>query len=514
MGNPLLADLDDLCELIGADTLDPAGTAIARIARRALGCDGVGVVLHEGAECHHAWEDTPSVLWQGRRFPAATCAAGVAVAAGHSIVVEDVRHEPPSFPELSEPTFVRGLAVVPGGRPADVALGAYWAAPHLATAQELEALRRLAQALSRARGHVNLRSTLEESERRFRIMADLSPLMIWVHDEAGRMEYVNRAWLRFFGASETDATGDDWQPLIHPADRDAYVSEFLRAVEARTEFRAACRVRAGSGEWRWIESYGAPRRDASGAFRGIVGSSADVTELRQLTEKLRVEGQRKEHWIAQVSHELRQPVNVMRMALPLASLPDPATASRFREMLERQVRQMTRLLDDLLDTAKVARGQVTLKIEPVDLVTVVGELAEEVAAGLREQQLELQVSTPPTPVPASADRVRTRQILQNLIQNAAKFSPAGRVVQVTVREAGALQEICVVDEGEGIDPQVIDGIFELFSTSGVDSGGFGIGLFVARNLARSMGGDLTATSDGKGLGSRFVLTLPAGKLQP
>ena len=126
-------------------------------------------------------------------------------------------------------------------------------------------------------------AALRESEARFRTMADETPVIIWAHDAAGGIEFVNRAYTEFFGVTEAEVRGPSWQPLVHPDDVEAYVSAFLTALHDGALFHAEARVRRADGDWRWIESFGAPRLAANGELLGMVGSSLDITERKWAT---------------------------------------------------------------------------------------------------------------------------------------------------------------------------------------------------------------------------------------
>jgi len=153
------------------------------------------------------------------------------------------------------------------------------------SARELVARVRTHLQLARSRREAD--RALRESEERFRTMADGLPLMIWVHDAEGKQLFVNRTFGEFFGVSLEQMRGDNWQPLMHPNDADAYVTEFLASVREQRPFHAEARVMQKDGQWRWIESFARPRFSSSGEFLGHVGSSVDVTERREIEEALR-----------------------------------------------------------------------------------------------------------------------------------------------------------------------------------------------------------------------------------
>lgn len=501
--------LDTLNELLDAADLATISGVVSWAARRLVDADGATVVLRCGSDCQYVGEDADSALWRGRAFPAHICVSGLAMRSGQPVVIPDIHTDARVPRDLYDGTFVQGLALVPDGPPApSLAIGAYWAQPHQADANEIDLLRRLARAAGRAVARQRVQQQLAESERRFRSVADSTPVLIWMRDASGRLEFVNRAWMDFVGTTDADDSADAWQALLHPHDRDAYVAALLDCLRTATPFTGEVRVRHASGEWRWVASYGAPRLDADGRCQGMVGSSVDITELKTAVVQAARDAQQKEQWLAVVGHELRQPVHTVKAALALLDeAADPVSAARARTTMDRQLAQMGRLLDDLLDTARLIRGDVTLTPTVLDVRAVVDEAVEAIHADLLGRDQHVTVGAPATPVLVRADAGRLQQVLTNLLVNASKYSAAGQAIVVTVRLVDMV-EVAVVDHGQGIDAALLPQIFDLFTTVGGPRGSHGIGLAVARRLTELHGGTLHAHSDGRGRGSQFLLRLP------
>ena len=207
---------------------------------------------------------------------------------------------------------------------------------------------------------------MRDSEARFRTMADGSPVMIWAMDANGRIEFVNKAVCEFFGATLRSLQSTGWDPLLHPDDVLPYSAAYEAAVAERRQFRAQARVRKANGDWRWIESNATPRLGPSGEFLGYVGVSPDITVLVEAQEALREADQRKDDFLATLAHELRNPLAPIRTAAEMLTRPDLSETQLVwsRQVIHRQVEHMARLLDDLLDVARITRGKVELKIEP------------------------------------------------------------------------------------------------------------------------------------------------------
>ncbi len=357
---------------------------------------------------------------------------------------------------------------------------------------------------------------IRDSEARFRTMADGSPVMIWAMDADGRIEFVNRAVCEFFGATLEQLRGTGWEPLLHPDDVLPYSAAYEAAVAERRQFRAQARVRKANGDWRWIESHATPRLEPSGDFLGYVGVSPDITVLVEAQEALREADQRKDDFLATLAHELRNPLAPIRTAAEVLTRPglSDAQLAWSRQVIHRQVEHMARLLDDLLDVARITRGRVDLKIEPVDLGTVVDTAIEAARPLIIARRHGLTIDLPPELPTLNVDPVRLAQVLSNLLTNAAKYTDPPGHIELTARVDGAALRISVKDDGIGIPPTVGSKIFEMFSQGqnahGRGESGLGIGLALVKGLVELHGGTVEARSDGPGRGSEFVVTLPCG----
>jgi PAS domain S-box-containing protein len=244
--------------------------------------------------------------------------------------------------------------------------------------------------------------------------------------------------------------------------------------------------------------------------------AADLIERLRYEEALKDSDRRKDEFLAMLSHELRNPLAPIRNALHLMAMPEAAaeTVARAREMTERQVQYLVRLVDDLLDVSRIMRGRIELRRQAIDLAALIAAAAETVQPVLDAQGQELVVSQPNEPVRLYVDPTRITQVIGNLLNNAAKFShQAGRVWLTAERHDGEAV-VRVRDEGMGIPLEVLPNVFDLF-VQGDKSlergrGGLGIGLTVVRRLVELHGGRIEAHSEGPGCGSEFVVRLPIG----
>jgi signal transduction histidine kinase/ActR/RegA family two-component response regulator len=238
-------------------------------------------------------------------------------------------------------------------------------------------------------------------------------------------------------------------------------------------------------------------------------------QLRSQAETLREVDRRKNEFLATLGHELRNPLaplwNAVRV-LELQAMADP-TLRQTRSIINRQVQQMTRLVDDLLDISRIAQDKIALRKEHVDLTTVAAQAAQTSAPHLTGRHHELEVTVPTVPIWLEADSIRLVQIIVNLLNNAAKYTEPGGHVWLTVVRETEEAVIRVRDSGMGIAPEMLPHVFDLFTQAewAVDrsQGGMGIGLALVRRLIDLHGGTITAHSAGVGQGSEFVVRLPA-----
>ena len=238
-------------------------------------------------------------------------------------------------------------------------------------------------------------------------------------------------------------------------------------------------------------------------------------ERNEALQALRLADERKNEFLAMLAHELRNPLAPISTAAALLRsvyASDPIAVRRTSEIITRQVDHMVHLVDDLLDVSRVTRGMIELKREQVDLLQVVGAALEQVQPLLDARRQQLRVELPDRPLLVEGDAKRLIQVLANLVNNAAKYTPEEGRVLVTARAQGAHAVLTVQDNGSGIAPELLPDIFGLFTqarrTPDRAEGGLGLGLALVRNLVDLHGGRVRADSAGLGHGSTFTVTLP------
>jgi PAS domain S-box-containing protein len=319
--------------------------------------------------------------------------------------------------------------------------------------------------------------------------------------------------------------------IIHPDD----VGPWERAVEAAIRgagtFDVEYRVTTPAGELRWIHAHGRAAMNAEGTPTHLAGVTQNITDrkaaARALEEQaalLREADRRKDEFVAMLAHELRNPLASVSSAITLIKeAPEDAENRTWAvSVIERQNRQLARLVDDLLDVSRITRGKIELRRELLDAAKCIESACDAVAPLIAERNHTLLAEIPPGELWLQADPTRLEQIVGNLLANAAKYSePHGQIWLNAHREgpAGGAEIVIVVrDAGIGIPPERIGEMFDLFAqgerTIARSEGGLGIGLTVVKGLCELHGGSITAHSDGAGQGSTFTVRLPAAAAPP
>jgi len=276
------------------------------------------------------------------------------------------------------------------------------------------------------------------------------------------------------------------------------------------------------GQVRTFTCNSAPLRDSEGGIVAAMATFLDATESRRaaaererLLDEANANDRRKDEFLAMLGHELRNPLGAISNGLQVLrrrSASDEGTRNE-RDILERQVKSMARLLDDLLDVSRITRGLTQLLRERIDLAGVIARSVATTAPLMQSRRHQLGLSLPPEPVPVEGDVTRLEQVLVNLLSNAAKYTEPGGQVSLSLRREEGQAVIRVRDTGMGIPRELLPRIFDMF-TQGERSldrsqGGLGVGLTLARRLAELHGGSLEAVSEGPGKGSEFIVRLPA-----
>ncbi|HUF81560.1 MAG TPA: PAS domain S-box protein, partial [Burkholderiales bacterium] len=288
---------------------------------------------------------------------------------------------------------------------------------------------------------------LRRSETHFRRMADSVPSMLWVTDPEGRFTYISRHWYEFTGRAPEQDLGLGWLDNIHPQDREAAGANYLRASRNHQPFTLDYRLRRRDGEYWWVVATGAPKFSEAGVFEGHVGCVIDVDERKKLEQALKDADRRKDEFLALLGHELRNPLAPVRNCLRVLQLAgdDPGQRAISLQVMDRQVGNLTRLVDDLLDVGRIVSGKVELRKKRMDAADLVRQGIETALPGLEGMGHRIHTMLPAEPVTVEADPVRMIQVVSNLLNNAAKFTSRGGRIEVSLDKAGGAARIAVKD---------------------------------------------------------------------
>ncbi|MFK3737157.1 PAS domain-containing hybrid sensor histidine kinase/response regulator [Massilia sp. TN1-12] len=358
---------------------------------------------------------------------------------------------------------------------------------------------------------------LRESEARFRALADASPALVYQFDMDGRVIYLNERCTSgscpFGPAAPGAPDGRGWNGIVPPADMDAYLRAVFDGVRADGAFTRRIETPVAGGASHWFEAHVAPWFSGEGVQRGYVGISLDITGAVQAEEALREADRRKDEFLATLAHELRNPLAPISNAVQLMRRPDGRRqADRVVEMVGRQVRQIVRLVDDLMEVSRITRGKIDLKLERVPFSEIVQAAIETSQPAIDRCAHQLAVALPQEPLVLEADRVRLTQVFSNLLNNAAKYTDAGGRIWFDARRVDGMVVASVRDTGIGIPAEALPRVFDMFAQAhrnvGRGQGGLGIGLTMVRSLVEMHHGTVEAKSAGGGLGSEFIVRLP------
>jgi len=354
---------------------------------------------------------------------------------------------------------------------------------------------------------------LKESERRFRAIANVIPQMVWSLSVDARVVYFNERWCAFTGIPTAQLGDGGWMAAVHPDDLGGLRARWKRSREESSPFEFEHRLRHQDGDWRWMLSRALPLHADDGRVTDWMGTLTDIHAQKTGEAELRAQARRKDEFLAMLAHELRNPLAPISNAAQLLALPglDERRLRQSSEIIARQVRHMTELVDDLLDVSRVTRGLVQLERAVVDIGAVVAGAVEQARPLLeaRGHAFELHMESGGS---VDGDRTRLVQVVSNLLNNAAKYTPQGGRITLSVARQGAEVRIAVRDSGIGIGPDVLPLVFDLFTqaerTPDRSQGGLGLGLALVKSLVQLHGGSVLAESAGLGQGSSFSVTLP------
>ncbi len=359
------------------------------------------------------------------------------------------------------------------------------------------------------------------ADQRFRLLVEsVKDYALMIMDPTGHISTWNEGGERIKGYKASEIIGKHFSVFYPPEDVAAGKCEReleVAADEGRFE-EEGWRVRKDGTQF-WANVVISPMRDRNGTLIGFSKVTRDLTERRRIDEERagRIAAEQanksKDEFLAMLGHELRNPMAPIVTALELLKLRGERRGAKEHQVIERQVKHMMHLIDDLLDVSRIARGKVVIKRKQVDVRDVMAKAVEIASPLLEQRRHHVEVSLPPQDLVVTGDEARLTQVLGNLLTNAAKYTEPGGHIVANVAQDGEQVVIEVKDDGHGIAPDLLPRVFDLFvqgyQSSDRSGGGLGLGLTLVRSLVEVHGGTVEAFSEGPEQGSRFVIRLPA-----
>jgi two-component system CheB/CheR fusion protein len=383
----------------------------------------------------------------------------------------------------------------------------------LLNARRLRNPKTMAERILLAIEDVSVRNQIRDERDMLAAIVASSDDAIVSKDLNGTIMSWNAGAERLFGYSAQEAVGQPIASLLLPLDRldeEAHILERIQRGEIIDHFETVRRRKDGA--FIDVSVTISPIRDREGQIVGASKIARDVTESRRLADELRQAGNRKDEFLAMLGHELRNPLAPILTALELMKLRGADMFTRERDVIERQVRHVSRLVDDMLDIARVTRGKVSLEKQPVEMAIVVTKAIEIAEPLIAQRGHRLKVAVPQTGLVVDGDQVRLSQIFANLLTNAARYTEPGGQISVTAKQRPGEVVVDVQDSGMGLSHDFLPHVFDLFVQGArtVDraQGGLGLGLALVQSLAVLHGGSVSAHSEGPGKGSCFSVRLP------
>jgi PAS domain S-box-containing protein len=375
--------------------------------------------------------------------------------------------------------------------------------------------------------HAQAAASLRRSQEQYRSVVEDQTDLICRFQPDGTYTFVNAAYCRYFQRSADELIGQKFWQFVPVYQREISEAFLAGITPAKPIASIEHQVTAPGGDARWMEWTDRGHFDDRGRLVEFQAVGHDVTDRKRaeeehrrlvaqarVSEVLREVDRRKDEFLAMVSHELRNPLAPIAMAIEVMRMREPTDDSTLwaRDVIARQTAQLTRLVDDLLDVSRITLGKITLNRSEMDLRPLVEQAVEAARPHLTARHHQLAVDVAPEPLPIWGDGARLIQIISNLLNNAARFTAEGGHIALAVRRDGARIVLSVKDDGVGIPPDMRERVFDMFTQiewpAQRKGEGLGIGLALVKRLVEMHDGDIEARSDGPGRGSELVVRLP------
>lgn len=355
---------------------------------------------------------------------------------------------------------------------------------------------------------------VKESEAKFRTIANAMPQMVWSTLPDGFHDYYNEQWYDYTGVPVGSTDGDGWNGMFHPDDQEYAFQRWRHSLSTGEKYEIEYRLKHRSGEYRWVLGRALPVRDEHGQIIRWMGTCTDIHDHKLTQVALQESNKRKDNFLAMLAHELRNPLAPISTAAQLLrrASNNEKQILLSSDIITRQVKHMTELVNDLLDVSRVTRGLIQLQMVPVDMKTVVASAIEQARPLIDARNHRLNTKISRQCLNVSGDKVRLVQVLSNLLNNAAKYTPAGGEITVSLSREKSHVRVSVADSGIGIQSALLPHVFELFTqgerTPDRSQGGLGLGLALVKTIVEMHQGTVEAVSAGESRGSVFSIQIP------
>jgi PAS domain S-box-containing protein len=459
------------------------------------------------------WEPSATVLPAPQSEPAYD---DLALGVSKTGLTQSVQERPDGDPLIESRTSI-AVAVRAGGTVAGV-LAIVAPAPDRGLDEIQAVLEEVAGYIGLFLERTGAEQRLEENRAALNAIVDGTPDAVFIKDLAGCYVMINPAGAGFLGKPIDEIIGRDDAELF--ALEGAEIAERDREVLRSGEMQTFEEVASAAGVTRTFLSTKSPYRDPAGRTIGLIGISRDITERKSLEthrasllEREQEANRAKDTFLAMLAHELRNPLAPVRNALEVIRRDaDPSRTAWAAAIMRRQVEHLSRLVDDLLDVARMTAGRIRIDLAPVDMADLVRRTVEENRHVTDARGQELLFQSPEAALWVTGDAARLEQVVVNLVRNASKYTGEHGRIEVALRKEAGSAVLEVTDNGIGISAEMLPKIFDPFvqgdSTLARSDGGLGIGLALVRNLVEMHDGTVAASSDGFGHGSAFVVRIP------
>lgn len=358
----------------------------------------------------------------------------------------------------------------------------------------------------------------QDAEERFRLSLESGNMGTWSVDPETGVTMMDKRFATLYGVTteiaERGTSMDYFTRMIHPEDRDNVIEAVRRAMQDGTSYDIDYRTLPGTGNTVWVSAKGRMFTDAQTGKRRFAGIATDITSHKEANLALQQADRRKDEFLAMLAHELRNPLAPIVSAAQMLSIvaDNPTQVRHLGQIVARQAEHMNSLVTDLLDVSRVTGGLVKLVRERLDIRQVVDESIEQVMPFMDAKRHKLTLSSSVRSALVMGDRKRLVQVVTNLMQNAAKYTPEGGEISVSIDADGERLDVSIQDNGIGMDAELLPFIFDLFTQERRSpdraQGGLGLGLALVKSLVALHNGQVHARSDGRERGSTFTISLP------